>query len=123
MKLNFDKLSGERIITGYGDDFIEIDRVRHSQNLLILPASMVPNWATGGLAGLDDGLLAPVVSAEPEIFLLATGTQQRFPDLSIFRPLMKSRIGFEVMTLGAACRTYNILIAESRKVAVGVLFS
>lgn len=123
MKLNFDKLSGERIITGYGDDFIEIDRIKHSQNLLILPASMELNWATGGLAGLNADLLGPVVGAQPEIFLLATGTQQRFPDLSIFRPLMKAHIGFEVMTLGAACRTYNILIAENRKVAVGVLFS
>lgn len=53
---------------------------------------------------------------------MGTGRRQRFPNPALLRPLMEARIGFEFMDLPAACRTYNILVAESRAVALALLF-
>ena len=64
------------------------------------------------------GQLVPLAS---EIVLLGTGDRLRFPRPEILRPLMEARIGFEVMDVRAACRTYNILVAEERKVAAALL--
>ena len=55
-----------------------------------------------------------------EVVLLGTGNRQRFPHPRLTRPLSDARIGLEVMDTQAACRTYNILVAESRKVAAAL---
>jgi uncharacterized protein len=56
------------------------------------------------------------------VVLLGTGWRQRFPAPALMRPLMDERIGYEIMDLPAACRTYNILMAEGRYVAAALLF-
>ena len=58
---------------------------------------------------------------DPEVVLLGTGSRQRFPHPRLSRPLADARIGLEVMSTAAACRTYNILMAEGRKVAAALL--
>jgi uncharacterized protein len=60
--------------------------------------------------------------AGAEILILGTGAKQRFPHPRLTAPLARSGIGLEVMSLQAACRTYNILVAEERKVAAALLF-
>jgi uncharacterized protein len=57
-----------------------------------------------------------------EIVLLGTGPRQRFPHPRLTAELARAGIGLEVMDLQAACRTYNILVAEERKVAAALLF-
>ena len=59
---------------------------------------------------------------QPEVVLLGTGAKLRFPHPRLTRLLSDARIGIEVMDLQAACRTYNILMAEERKVAAALLF-
>nr|MBP6655913.1 hypothetical protein [Propionivibrio sp.] len=54
---------------------------------------------------------------------LATGDQLRFPPTELLRPLIEAQKGIEVMDIKAACRTYNVLVSESRKVAAALLFS
>jgi uncharacterized protein len=55
------------------------------------------------------------------VALLGTGSRQRFPAPRLTRALAEARIGLEVMTTPAACRTYNILMAEGRKVVAALL--
>ena len=62
-----------------------------------------------------------VIAQRPEIVLIGTGTRQRFPERSILTALLTRRIGVEVMDTAAACRTFNILVAEDRRV-VAALF-
>jgi len=57
-----------------------------------------------------------------EIILLGTGSRLRFPSGALLRPFAHAGIGLDVMDLPAACRTYNILAAEGRKVAAALLF-
>ena len=65
---------------------------------------------------------AQTLALKPEVVLLGTGDKLRFPHPSLTRAFAEARIGIEVMDLQAACRTYNILMAEERKVAAALLF-
>ena len=60
--------------------------------------------------------LAPLFALEPEVVVLATGAQQKFPRAALRAEFAKRKIGLEVMEIGAACRTYNVLVGEERKV-------
>lgn len=122
MKLHLDNTAGINLITGYGDDHVLINKERHAGNQLILADQRIPGWAPGGFAGLTVADFEAIPPLRPEILLIGTGRRQRFPDPALLRPLMEARIGFEFMDLAAACRTYNILVSESRAVAVGLLF-
>jgi uncharacterized protein len=63
-----------------------------------------------------------LLELEAEIVILGTGPRQRFPHPRLTAALAQARVGLEVMSLQAACRTYNILVAEDRKVAAALLF-
>ena len=56
------------------------------------------------------------------IVLLGTGKRQRFPPPALMQPLIDARVGYEIMNLQAACRTYNIVMAEGRRAAAALLF-
>ena len=58
---------------------------------------------------------------DPEIIIFGTGKEQVFPDPALFVPLMERGIGYEVMNTGAACRTYNILLSEERRVLAALI--
>ena len=122
MKLHQDLTAGINLITGYGTDHVLINKERHDGNLVVLPERLVEGWAPGGFAGLAEADFAALVPLGADIILIGTGARQRFPKPALLRPLIESRIGFEVMDLAAACRTYNILASESRAVAVALLY-
>src|SRR5574337_1576766 len=122
MTLHLDNTAGINLITGYGADHVLINKVRHEGNLVVLAQSLLPGWAPGGFAGLTLADFEAILPLKPEILLIGTGRRQSFPNPALLRPLIETRIGFEVMDLAAACRTYNILVSESRAVAAALLF-
>lgn len=122
MKLHLDQTDSINIVTGYGADHVLINKVRHDGNLLLTADRIVPGWAPGGFDGLSAEQLAEAYALEVEILLIGTGKKQRFPSPALLRPLMERRIGFEVMDLAAACRTYNVLVGEGRSVGAALLF-
>lgn len=122
MKLNQDKHANLNIVTGYGADHVLINKVRHDGNLLLTGERIVAGWAPGGFAGLSADDFAAVRDLDASIVLIGTGARQRFPQPALLRPLIDARIGFEIMDLAAACRTYNILAGEGRAVAAALLF-
>ena len=106
----------------FGDGYVEINRQRYEASLVLLPDHLAPDWVRGGFAALAEADLRRVLEFAPELILLGTGSQQRFPTPAFLRPLIEARVGFEVMDLQAACRTYNILMGEGRRVAAVLLF-
>ena len=88
----------------------------------MLPGAVHPDWATGGFDGLTEDDFEALAALGVEIVLIGTGRRQRFPAPALMRPLMQARIGFEVMDLGSACRTFNILVNEGRSVAAALIF-
>ena len=122
MKLHAAAPSGLNTITAYGDDYVEINGVRRSESLVVLPERIV-GWAARSFEALTREDFAFLKSMEAEIVLLGTGPRQRFPHPRLTAPLAQAGIGLEVMDLHAACRTYNILVAEDRRVAAALLLA
>jgi len=120
MKLHLDQPGTHNTITGHGPDHILVNGVAHARSLIVLPDEVIPDWAeTFPMLTLTH--FEAVLIRAPEIVLLGTGRRQRFPCPALYRGLIAARIGVEVMDTPAACRTYNILASEGRRVAAALL--
>ena len=123
LKLQLNTISGVNLFTGYGEGYVMVNRQPHQRNLVVLRDRLLTDWQQGGFDDLDAGHFAMLAELAPEIVLLGTGGRARFPRPELTRALIEARIGLEVMDIQAACRTYNFLAAEDRKVAAALLFS
>ena len=121
MKLHASTPGAANTITAYGDDYVKVNGARHDASLIVTP-SEVKNWSAADFEHLQEQDFAALADLGADIVLLGTGARQRFPHPSLTAPLGAARVGLEVMDLKAACRTYNILVAEERKVALALVF-
>jgi uncharacterized protein len=121
LKLHLDPATARNAITGYGDGYVMVNRQRFERSLVVLPDRILLDWPPNRFDDLAPEHLAALAGLDREIILLGTGAQLRFPRPEIIEPLMRSGVGVEVMDLQAACRTYNILLAEDRRVAAALL--
>jgi len=116
LKLHAQATTNSNTVTGYGPGYIEVNRVRHAGSLIVAADAPVQPWAVGGVEQLSAADFAPVIALGPEILLVGTGAAQRFLAPALAVALASAGMGFEVMDTAAACRTYNILMAEGRRV-------
>lgn len=120
MKLQAERPQGEYAITAYGSGFVSVNGTRYGASLIVGHNRLILNWPLSHLdelvpehlAGLDEGC---------DVLLLGTGIQQRFPPRGVLRALTDKRIGVDVMDTAAACRTYNVLLAEGRAVVAALI--
>ncbi|HYO28479.1 MAG TPA: Mth938-like domain-containing protein [Azonexus sp.] len=122
MKLHLSNPAGLNLFTAYGDGYVAVNKEKHAINLIVLPESIIFEWSTATPSTLAEGDMQKLLELGSEIILLGTGRRQRFPPGALMRPFAPAGIGLEIMDLQAACRTYNILAAEGRKVAAALLF-
>jgi uncharacterized protein len=122
VKLQASSAAGRNVVTAYGENYVAVNGERRASSMVLLP-DRVLDWSPSSFArlGVDD--FAFLRTLDVEIVLLGTGPRQRFPHPRLTAPLVGAGIGVEVMDLRAACRTYNILVAEERKVAAALLFA
>ena len=120
MKFHLSTSQGN-VFTGHGADYVRLGVIEYRENLLVTPERIVTAWAPGGFEALTEVDFAAIAALEPEVALLGTGATLRFPNARLTRPLIDAGIGLEVMDTPAACRTFNILAAEGRKVVAAVL--
>ena len=120
MKLH-QAVAGGNTFTGYGADYVSVNGQRRAGNSIVMP-DRVLDWNVAGFDALRAEDFAVFETLGVEIVLLGTGQRQRFPHPRLTAALASAGIGVEVMDLQAACRTYNILVAEERKVAAALLF-
>ncbi len=101
---------------------IVIGETRHQTSLLLSDSLLITDWpvTNSQLLGLDK--LQPVLADLPEVLLLGTGVQQIFPDMLLLQSLLAKGVGVEVMDTLAACRTFNVLLDEKRKVAAALIW-
>ena len=122
MKLHIANTAGLNVFTAYGDDYVAVNQEKHEKNLILLPKSIILEWSTATISTLTEADIQKLLELGTEIILLGTGKRLRFPPAPLLRPFAPAGIGLEVMDLKAACRTYNILAAEGRKVAAALIF-
>jgi len=121
VKLHASGASGVNTITGYGEGYVMVNGQRRDSSVVVLP-DRIEQWEVKGFDQLRSEDFAFLKNLQAEIVLLGTGPRQRFPHPRLTAALSQAGIGLEVMDVQAACRTYNILVAEERKVAAALLF-
>jgi len=120
--MKFHLSAGEgNTFTGYGGGYVRLGVVEYRESLLVTPERIVTGWALGGFDQLSEADFEALAALAPEVALLGTGASLRFPHPRLTRALVEAGIGLEVMDTPAACRTFNILAAEGRKVAAAIL--
>lgn len=120
MKLHATVVTGLNTFTGYGEGYVIVNGARHERNLIVLPERIL-EWGAQSFDELCEADFTALATLGLEVVLLGTGARQRFPHPRLIRCLSEARIGVEAMDVQAACRTYNILAAEARKVAAALL--
>ena len=121
MKLHASAPSALNSFSGYGDGYVLVNGRRHESSLIVTPEQLLP-WSAASFDALAEKDFEGILALGLEILLLGTGPRQRFPHPRLTQALIRKRIGVEAMDLQAACRTYNILMAEERRVAAALLF-
>jgi len=121
MKLNLAAAGVRNLFTAYGEGYVVVNRTRHQASLIVLPDAPIEPWPPRAVEELSEAHLAPILAHAPEIILLGTGAKLQFPAREIRVALANLGIGVEIMDTFAACRTYNILAGEGRKVAAALL--
>ncbi len=123
MKLHLESAGAKNTFTGYGEGYVMVNGERVEKSVVVLPERILADWPAPSFGGLRAEHFGALTGLDREIILLGTGARLRFPRPEIIAPLLSAGIGVEVMDLQAACRTYNILMAEGRKVAAALLFA
>ena len=122
MKLHLANLGDTKLFTGYADDHVMVNKERFDTSIVVLAEEVRTDWNISGFDELSEAHFEYFLALKPEVLLLGTGMQQRFPHPRLYRALTNAGIGVECMDTPAACRTYNILVAEDRKVIAAILF-
>jgi uncharacterized protein len=121
MKLHPDQNNALNTVTAYGSGYFEINRVRHEGALLLMPEGEVRRWQVDSYEALSAADLEPLLELAPEVILLGTGSRHRHPSPRLTAALSRAGVGLEAMDSSAACRTYNILMGEGRRVLAALL--
>jgi len=121
LKIEREQAEGRNTFTGYGNGYVEVNRTRHNESLVVSGDRLITQWPAHSVAALSADHMAAIVELKPEIVLLGTGPTFTFPEAALLAPLYRANIGVEVMDTPAACRTYNILLGEGRNVVAALI--
>jgi uncharacterized protein len=121
MKLQSQSGHGQNAITAYGKGQISVNGNPLTTSFIVTPSTLVTEWPPQSIDTLSEADIEAIAALNCKIILLGTGLRQRFPAAALLRPLIQRQIGVEVMDSLAACRTYNILMAEGREVAAAII--
>lgn len=121
MQFHRDSSEGINLVTGYGKDGLVVGEQLLVPPCVITLTGLIADWRPGAAASLTAQDLEPVIALAPEVILLGCGDTLVFPSPQVGAGVNRHGIGFEVMTTAAACRTYNVLAHEGRRVALALL--
>jgi uncharacterized protein len=121
MKLHPDQNNALNTVTAYGSGYFEINQVRHEGPLLLMPEGEVRRWHVQAFDSLSAADFEALLQSRAEVVLLGTGTSHRLPHPRLTAALTRAGVGVEAMDSAAACRTYNILMGEGRRVLAALL--
>jgi uncharacterized protein len=122
MKLQADRIEGLNAISRHGPDGVIVNGIEHRRGVIVPWRGAVTPWDVSGFESLSEVHFEALAALGPELVIFGSGARLRFPNPRLLKPLMSRRIGLETMDTPAACRTYNVLLAEGRAVVVALLF-
>ena len=120
MKLQPDASSGTSI-TGYGTGWVSVNGEKFQRSVYVSASAGCQPWDCPGFEALLPEHFGMFAAMQPELIIFGSGARIRFPHPSLLQSLYAQRIGVETMDTQAACRTYNFLAAEGRRVIAALL--
>jgi len=121
MKLHASDTQKYQTVTGYDETGVEINAQRYNYSLIVLPEIPPRAWDAPTFESITAEHFATIGDDNPDVVILGTGARQRFIHPRLTAALTMRRIGVECMDSQAACRTYNILMGEGRKVTLALV--
>ena len=121
MKLHLAAVGDRNQFTGYGAGYVSVNNQRYEHAIVVTPQTLHEHWHVSDVDALSGPSLAFLLTLKPEILLLGTGATHRFPNPASLRVFAEAQIGVESMDTAAACRTFNILMAEGRNVVAAII--
>jgi uncharacterized protein len=123
MKMRADRTLGQNAIARHGPEGVVVNGVEHTESVVVPWRGEVVAWHAGSFESLTAEHFARIAALRPELVIFGSGARLRFPAPALLRPLIDAGIGVETMDTAAACRTYNVLLAEDRSVVAGLIFA
>jgi uncharacterized protein len=121
MKLHLNEFVGNFAVSGHGKGFVQVGATRVETPLIVLADRLIAPWELADARAPAIADFAALLEMKPELVVFGSGAQFRFPDPRIGAAFGALRIGFETMDTPAACRTFNVLLSEGRRVAAALI--
>ncbi len=121
MKLHASTTKQYQTVTGYDDQGVEINAERFNYSLIVMPEAPPRAWDVPNFEALTAAHFEKIEQDQPDVVILGTGERQRFAHPRLVAALSARHIGVESMDSKAACRTYNVLMGEGRKVTLALI--
>ena len=121
MKLHSATTKQYQTVTGYDDQGVEINAERFQFSLIVMPEAAPRPWNVASFEALTAAHFEQIEEDKPDVVILGTGARQRFVHPRLIASLAARHIGVESMDSKAACRTYNVLMGEGRKVTLALI--
>lgn len=116
-----DSSDAPNLIRSHTENSVTIGETVYTASLIVSPGNLNDAWGPVSTDSLTASHVDELLLLEPELILIGTGLQQVFPSMEVLKPMVENQIGYEIMNTAAACRTYNILVAEGRAVVAGLI--
>jgi uncharacterized protein len=123
MQLNLERADYQYFLRGADGTGALVNDRRLLRSFVVAPNALVEDWPVVDASAMAPGDLEPLLTLDPELVVLGTGAQQRFPPAAVMAACLQRGIGIEVMTNAAAARTYSVLAGEGRRVAAGFVLA
>lgn len=121
MKFMLDPSGRGNLIRAYAQGTVHVGSRALARSCIVSAERIIEHWTPQDAARLTPEDFEPVLELQPEIVILGTGRVQRFPPAAVRGALARRRVGLEVMDMGAACRTYNLLLQDQRRVVAALI--
>ena len=121
MKLHSDNNEKYQTVTGYDASGVEINAQRFDFSLIVMPEVPPRAWPVIRFEDLAAAHFEQIAQDKPDVVVLGTGARQRFVHPRLVASLSAMHVGVESMDSQAACRTYNVLMGEGRKVTLALI--
>lgn len=121
MQLHAEPSAAGPVLQRVAPDAIRVDGRDLRRSFILHPGGLLEHWPVSGASDLDEAALAPLLSLDPEVILLGTGSRQTFPPQAALAACLRRGIGLEAMDNAAAARTYSVLAGEGRRVVAAFM--
>ncbi len=113
--------SEQHAVQAYSDKQIQINPIIYEQSLIVSREEIITNVTINSIQHINQNHLDLLLQCKPELIIIGHKNTGTFPPMDIIAQLSQQRIGIECMSIGAACRTYNVLLSEYRAVIAGFI--